>query len=217
MLVKDRMTHPVITVHPDMPMQEAFELMRKEKVGRFPVVNSRGKLVGIVSEDDLLNASPSDVTTLSVFEMSYLLSKITVERIMTKNVITVNEDTPIEEAARVLADNRIGGLPVMRGDQLVGIVTETDLFNVFFELLGARQPGVRLTVVCTNEPGALSKLTSTICNIGGNVVSLATFLGDTPEVGSIVMKVSNVSLENVQKAIEPIVVKIVDLRETGVA
>ena len=130
MFVGERMTSPVVTVSPDSPIQEVLQTMKNEGIRRTPVVKD-GKLVGIVSEKDLLNASPSIATSLSVWELNYLLSKVTVSEMMTKNVITVTAATPIEEAARIMADNKIGGLPVFRGADLVGIITETDLFRLF--------------------------------------------------------------------------------------
>lgn len=105
MLVGERMSHPVITVPPSMPIVEALNLMKREHIRRAPVVQE-GKLVGIVSEKDLLNASPSSATSLSVWELNYLLSKVTVKEIMTTKVLTVDESTPIEEAARIMADNK---------------------------------------------------------------------------------------------------------------
>ena len=146
MLVGERMSHPVITVSPKTPMQEAHKLMRDENIRRLPVVDQRGKLIGIVSESDFLHASPSDVSSLSVWEMNYMLSKVTVEKIMTRAVISTHNDTPIEEAARTMVDNKIAGLPVLKDGELVGIITETDLFKVFLEMLGARETGVRITV-----------------------------------------------------------------------
>ena len=127
MLVGERMSKPVIVVPPTMPINEALNLMKSKKIRRTPVVKD-GKLVGIISIEDLLNASPSQATSLSVWELNYLISKILVKDIMTTKVLTVAEDTPIEEAARIMVDNRIGGLPVLRGEDLVGIITETDLF-----------------------------------------------------------------------------------------
>src|SRR4030065_2599653 len=135
MLVGTRMKFPVITASPDMPINEALNLMKGERLRRTPVVKD-GKLVGIVSDKDLLNASPSPASSLSVGQMNYLLSKIKVKDVMTKVVLTVTEDTPIEEAARIMADNKIGGLPVMRAGQVAGIITETDLFKIFLELMG---------------------------------------------------------------------------------
>jgi len=108
---------------------EAMNLMKKEKIRRTPVIES-GKLVGIISDKDLLNASPSDATSLSVWEINYLLSQITVKEVMSKNVITVEESTPIEEVARIMADNKIGGVPVVRDGRVVGLITETDLFKI---------------------------------------------------------------------------------------
>ena len=147
MLVRERMSREPVTITSDVSVTDALRLMHERKIRRLPVLDSHGKLVGIVSDQDLLYASPSPVSSLSVWEMHYLLAKLKVEEVMTRKVITVTEDTPLEEAARIMADNKIGGLPVMREDKLVGIVTETDLFKIFLELLGARLPGVRVTAL----------------------------------------------------------------------
>ena len=214
MLVGERMSRPVITIHPEMPMQDALNLMQQERVRRFPVVDKRGRLVGIVSDKDLLNASPSEATSLSIYEVNYLLSKITVKEIMARDVTTITEDTPLEEAARIMADYKIGGLPVMRGNEVIGIITETDLFNIFLELLGAREPGVRVAALVHNVPGELAKLTKAIFDIGGNVVALGTFLGESSENREIAIKVADVNAQTLREAIEPIVEKIVDIRKT---
>ncbi len=214
MLVGERMSHPVITVSPKMPMQEAHKLMRDENVRRLPVVDERGKLIGIVSESDFLHASPSDVSTLSVWEMNYLLSKITVEKIMTSAVITTNSDTPIEEAARTMADRAIGGLPVLKDGELVGIITETDLFKVFLEMLGAREAGVRITVLIENKPGTLSVLTKSIFDSGGNLVALGTFLGESTENREITLKVNGIDKAALEAAVKDHVERIVDIRES---
>ena len=107
--------------------------MRRKKIHRFPVVDKKGKLIGIVTHKDLLTASPSTVTSLSVWEITYLLSQVKVSEAMTRDVITVEEDCPIEDAARLMRDNEIGGLPVMRDGKVVGIITESDLFDVFLD------------------------------------------------------------------------------------
>ena len=216
MLVGERMSSPVITVKPDLPIQDALNLMRQEHVRRFPVVNERGHLVGIVSERDLLHASPSDVTSLSIWEINYLLSKITVKTIMTRDVITITEDTPLEDAARIMADNKIGGLPILRNDDLVGIITETDLFRIFLELLGAREPGVRVAALVPNIPGELAKLTKAVFDIGGNIVALGTFLGESSENREVCIKVADVSAADLEEAIEPIVEKVIDIRDPHV-
>src|SRR5512141_811370 len=167
MFVGERMSRPVISVTPDTPINDALAMFRKEHIRRAPVIKD-GKLVGIVSERDLLNASPSPVTTLSVWEMNYLISKVTVKNVMTKKVITVERDTPIEEAARIMADKKIGGLPVISDDKVVGIITETDLFKVFLELMGARQKAIRVTATIPDLPGGLAKITQAIATNGGD-------------------------------------------------
>jgi len=211
MLVGKRMKYPVITLPPEMPITEALNLMRRENIRRAPVCKD-GKLVGIISDKDLLNASPSPATSLSVWEMNYLLSKITIEEVMTKSVLTVTEDTPIEEAARMMADRKVGGLPVMRGEEVVGIITETDLFKVFLEMMGAREVGVRLTVAMPNKPGQLAKITQAIFNEGGNIIALGTFIGDDPSLFSITIKVNGIEREKLRSLVEPLVTKVLDLR-----
>lgn len=212
MLVGERMTSPALTIGPEMGVQDALALMHRDHVRRFPVVDSRGNLVGIISEKDLLNATPSDATTLSVWEINYLLSKLTVEKIMTKNVITITRDTPLEEAARIMADKKIGGLPVVEGLKVVGIVTETDIFKLFTEILGARVHGIRLTVQVIDEPGGLYKLTGAISGTGANIISLTTFQSGTTGTGVITVKVTGVDQATLEKAIKPVINKIVDIR-----
>ncbi len=214
MLVGERMSKPVITVRPETTMPEALDLMHKEHVRRLPVVNQRGEMVGIVTETNLLKASPSQATSLSIYELNYLLSKLTIDRIMTRKVVTITEDTPLEEAARIMADNNFSGLPVMRGKELVGIITETDLFRVFLEMLGARCAGVRVTVSLPDKPGELAILTKTIQDIGGNIIALGTTLGENPSEGQVTFKVEGVKLEAIKEAVQPLVKKIIDIRDT---
>lgn len=214
MLVEERMTRPVITVRPNTPIQEALRLMRTDHIRRAPVVDEHGRLVGIVSERDLLHASPSEATSLSIWEVHYLLSQVTVERIMTRKVITVTEDTPIEEAARIMADNKIGGVPVVRGTEVVGIVTETDLFKIFLELLGGREAGLRLSALVVDQPGEMAKLSSAIYRAGGNILSLVIFLGESTENRMVTAKVAGVDQAMLRKVVEPLVERIVDLRMT---
>ena len=213
MLVKGRMSSPVITVPPDIPIWDAHRLMKKDGVRRFPVVDKNGHLLGIVSEKNILNASPSPATSLSIYEINYLLSKVKVREIMNKNVITIQEDAPLEEAARVMVDNKIGGMPVVRDEEVVGIITETDIFKIFLELLGARQPGVRISCLVPNIPEELSQLTKAIFDSGGNILTLGTFLGESCENKEITMKVEGLSIQKLREAIEPYVNKILDIRE----
>jgi acetoin utilization protein AcuB len=213
MLVGERMSRPPITIGPEMSIHDAVALFKKERIRRAPVIKS-GKLVGIVSEKDLLNASPSPATTLSVWEMNYLLSKLTVSEVMSKDVITVTEDTPIEEAARIMADNKIGGLPVVKGSRVVGIITETNLFKLFIELMGAREKGVRVTVLIEDQPGMLAKLTKAITEAGGNFIAFGQFIGEDVNSRVVTFKVNGLTKDQVKKAISDITKKIWDIRES---
>jgi acetoin utilization protein AcuB len=212
MLVGERMRHPVVFAHPDMPIHDALNLIKNENIRRLPIVDKHGILVGIVTDEDLFTASPSQATSLSIWELNYLLSKIKVGDIMTKDVITVAEDTPIEEAARIMADKKIGGLPVMRNNHVVGIITETDLFKIFLELMGARSMGVRVTALMEDTHGKLAELTSAIADHGGNFLSFGTFAGEDPSNFLTAFKVTDMELETLRETIEPIVEKIIDIR-----
>ena len=214
MLVGERMRRDPITVTEDVGVGEALRIMRENKIRRLPVLNRHGKLTGIVSEKDLLHASPSPATSLSIYEIHYLLSKLTVKEVMSAPVITVDEQTPLEEAARIMADNRIGGLPVVRGEELVGIITETDIFKIFLELLGARDPGVRLTLEVPDRRGILADLTSSIAGIGGNIISLGTFNGDEPGTALITVKIADVTEQGLLEAISHIEGRVIDIRTT---
>jgi len=213
MLVGERMTKRPIITHPDTPIDDALKLMRDSKVRRLPVLDKDGKLLGIVTEKDLLYVSPSPATSLSVHELHYLISKIKVEDVMAKDVITATEYTPLEEAARIMADNKIGSLPVMRDGRLVGIITETDLFCMFLELLGAREKGVRLTLLVPEQKGVLATITREIVEMGGNIISLGTFVGDDPTNRLITVKVSGIGQGELVSAMEASGMEIVDVRE----
>jgi len=212
MLVKNRMTPRPITVTEDISVDKALRLMHSENVRRLPVVDKHGRLVGIVSELDLLKVSPSPATTLSIYEIPYLLSKIKMQDVMTKDVITVTEDTTLEDAACIMADSKIGGLPVMRGDDLVGIITETDLFKVFLELLGARDEGVRLSLLVPGEKGTLAQITGAIAGMGGNILALGTIMGEDATTYLLTLRVADVPQEELVAAMEELGLEIVDQR-----
>jgi acetoin utilization protein AcuB len=210
MNVGRRMSHPVITVEPNTPITKVHELMTHEKIQQTPVVKN-GKLVGIISEKDILKAYPSPVTSLAVWEITSLLEKITVKDIMVEKVLTVAEDTPIEDAARMMVDNQISSLPVMRGKELVGIITKSDLFRIMFEMLGARNPGVRFSVLVPNKPGEIAQLTQAIYEKGGTILALTTFEGDSSANGLITVKVDGIAQDKLVKIVEPLVIKILDI------
>jgi acetoin utilization protein AcuB len=157
MLVRDWMTKDPQTVSPTATVMEAMHRMREGGFRRLPVVRGT-RLVGIVTDRDLKEASPSKVTTLSVYELNYLLSKLSVGDVMQSAVITIDPDEPFERAALLMEEHRISGLPVVEGGTVVGMLTITDVLRAFVGFLGLREGGVRVTVDLPDEPGVLARV-----------------------------------------------------------
>ncbi len=213
MTVERRMTKNPVTVHHDTNVAEAKRIMQREKIHRLPVVDKKGVITGIVTEKDLLRASPSPATALDVYEISELLSKLEVDKVMTKDVITITEDTTVEVAARIMADNNIGGLPILKEGHLAGIITESDLFKIFIELFGARQKGIRATILIPEKRGELADIASAIRDKGGNIISIGTFLGDDMTNILCTIKVEDITKDVLLECIEPYVEAVRDIRE----
>jgi acetoin utilization protein AcuB len=203
-----------LTTSPTASVPDASQVMQAGKVRALPVLDEKGRLVGVVSQEDVRRVSPSPATSLSVYELNYLLENMKVEEVMTRNVITVTEYVALEEAGRIMLDNKISGLPVSRDGTLVGVITESHLFNVLIELFGARKPGVRLTLSVPEIPESLAKITSAISPLGGIFVAFGEI--DQPEAGRLVatMGVQNVDREDLVKAVQPFVLEIEDVRES---
>lgn len=214
MLVGRWMSSPAITVSPDTSMQEALDLMNEKNIRRLPVVDKKGSLIGIVSERELLKASPSDATTLSRWEINTMLLQITVDKLMTKDVLSVTEDTPLEQAAKIMADQNISGLPVVKNDKVIGLIAETDIFNIFLEILGAREDGILMSLHVNKKPGTLFNITKAIYEIGGDIVSLGTYQTKDSDHGEITVKVRGVDLNSLEEILKPHVIEIIDVRET---
>lgn len=214
MLVRERMTSPAVTITPETPFQEALKLMRDKKFRRLPVVDSAGKIVGIVSERDMLHASPSPATSLSVWEVNYLLWKLKISDIMTHNVLTLNQDTPIEDAANLMVTHKIGGVPVIDDSgKVVGVITETDIFRAFVEMLGGGEHGLRLTVQVPAGSGTLAKLASKIAEQGGLILSVGSMDRETDGAREVIVKVKGVTKDKLIPALESIGDHVVDARE----
>ena len=212
MLIKNTMTKDVVTVAPDMSITEAKNAMLKNKISKLPVVDKSGSLVGIITKNDLLKAGPSGATTLDMYEIGYLLSKLTVDKVMIKKVITVDEDEVVEEAARIMVDNKIGCVPAMKNGLVTGIITESDLFHLFTDMFGARQKGVRFVLLLDDKPGQLINLIPKIAAENGNLVSMVTRA--TAEQGKrrITIKVVDISADKVQKILEDLNLCVEDIR-----
>lgn len=212
MLVGERMTRNPVTILETASIDDGIHLMRERRVRRLPVLDGSGKMVGIVSDKDLLHAAPSPATSLSVYELHYLLAKLTIKQVMSSPVISVTAETPIEEAAAVMADHKIGGLPVMDGSALVGIITETDIFKILVELLGARQPGLRVTLAVHDAKGTLASITQALAAQGANVISLVAYEGVGEFDSRITIKLNEVDAETVRRVLSDLDVTIADLR-----
>ena len=201
MIISRVMVKNPLFIHPGMTINEVRSLMDREKIGHLPVLDKNNALVGLVTRRGLLKAAPSAATSLDMYEISYLLSKMTVNDVMEKAVITVGENEVIEDAARIMADNRIGCLPVMRGKLLVGIITDTDLFNAFVNAFGARHPGIRLICSVQEKPGQIARLTHAIAEKGGNLVAFVTSEGDDLSMRRLTLKVSGISRGDIESII----------------
>lgn len=175
MFVEQRMTSKPITITSTSTIADASELMRSNNFRRLPVVDN-GKLVGLVTDRDLRAVSPSPATTLSIFELNYLLAKMQIKDIMQKKVITIQADATVEEAAILLYNHRIGGLVVVDPQGAVtGVITETDIFKCFVDIMGLVEGKTRLTIDVTDKIGILHEITEIFCQLNINISSMVTY------------------------------------------
>ena len=195
MLVRDVMTKNPITIDIKASIREANDLMKKNNINKLPVVDKSGSLVGIITANDLQRAAPSEATTLDMYELSYLLSKLTVEKTMVKKVFTVQETETVEAAAKIMSDGDFGCLPVMKDKLLVGIITDSDLFKMFINMFSTDVPSVRAVVKMADASGALGKFTQKIADENGNIITCITSDDDDPKYKKITIKVTGVSLD----------------------
>lgn len=215
MLVKDLMTPDPICGQPQMVVTELQRMMSDNKIRHLPIVDETEKLVGLVTQRSLLSALRAEESDLSQFEVSYILAKIQARHVMVEDVITIDQDVPVEEAARVMADKRIGCLPVTGEGGLVGIITDNDLFDAMLNLLGARRSGVRLAVLQPDRTGEVARLTNAIAEQGGYLSVCAGYYPEgAPNSWVSVVKVTNLSQDEVVRIIEGLEdMQIQDVRE----
>ena len=174
MIVANRMKSAPVWIDEEESMKKAMDLLKEHEIRHLPVLKDEQKLVRILSERDIKQASPSSATALEIREIFYLLDKIKVRQIMTRRPYTVSSMTPIEEAALIIREKKIGCLPVVDNGKLVGIITETDILDAFIEGMGVNGPGYRMELVLPNLPGKLLELLKLLKDFDANVVSLAT-------------------------------------------
>lgn len=201
MLVRDWMTVNPRTVTPETPVMDALQIIKEGGFRRLPVMD-RGKLVGIVTRKDLKDAMPSKATTLSVWELNYLLSKLNVDEVMARPVITAAEGEYIEDAALRMLEHKVGGMPVLNdAGQITGIITTRDILRAFTNILGMKEGGQRLTLDMPDVPGSLERATQAI--MPSNIISVATYdSASTPGHRRFVMRVSGEGVQDVRQRVQ---------------
>ena len=175
MLVANWMTKDVYTITPDRSMMKASKFMKDKGISRLPVVDENGRIVGIISDRDVKDASPSKATTLDVHELYYLLSEVKVQDIMTKKVVTIRDTETVEKAAVLMLEGNFGGLPVVdENDRVVGIITDTDIFKVLVEISGIYEGGAQFCLRLSTAPGSLRPVLAFLKDNGARIMSIMT-------------------------------------------
>lgn len=185
MYVKNHMTSHVITIQPDTTLLKALEIMGKNHFHRLPVLNKEGKLVGLITEGLINDSSGKKATSLSIYELNYLLSRTTAQEIMIKDIKTIYADAFLEEAVEMMVKNSINVLPVLNeANDLVGIITDKDIFRTFIDVMGLHRKGMRLVLEIQDIPGEFAKITKLFAQEGVNLENLAVY---HPEGKAVVM------------------------------
>jgi acetoin utilization protein AcuB len=213
MIVRNHMTPAPVTILPTASVEDALHLMREKNIRHLPVLDFQDKLVGFVSEYDLAHVAPSPVASLSIHDMMYQMSRLKVQEIMVREVVTIDADCPLEEAAVLMVDQRVNALPVLDKGELIGIITETDIFAMFLEMLDTPISVVRMTLVIPNQKGMIASLCRRIAAAGGNITSLGTFLGPAPDTYLLIMKVGETPAAQLEQFVKECGFTLVDMRE----
>jgi acetoin utilization protein AcuB len=201
MLVSKKMKRDLVTISKDERMTTAKKILREKNIRHLPVVDGK-KLVGLVTNMDIRKAEASPATSLEIRELHYLLDKIKVSEIMTRNVITISPDISVEEATTLLHANKIGCLPVVEDGNLVGIITEDDVLAILIEVMGMKEKGSRLEVLLEDKPGALADVTRIIKEHNVNIISVVTDAADDVGKRVVILKLKTFYFEPIKKALE---------------
>jgi acetoin utilization protein AcuB len=201
MLVRKKMKKDLITITKDERMTTAKKILKEKNIRHLPVVDGK-RLIGLVSNMDIRKAEASPATSLEIRELHYLLDKLTVGEIMTRNVITISPDISVEEATTLLHDNKIGCLPVVEDGNLVGMLTENDVMDILIEVMGMKEKGSRLEILVEDKPGALADVTRLIKEHNVNIISVVTDVADDPGKRLVVFKLKTFYFEPIKKALE---------------
>ena len=202
MIVAKRMMRNPVFVDENDSMKKAMDILKEREIRHLPVLKGGDKLVGILTETDIKQASPSPATALEIREIFYLLDKVKVKQIMTRRVFTISSDAPIEEAALIMREKKIGCLPVVAGGKLVGILTETDILDAFLDAMGVNGPGYRVELVLPNRPGMLLEVVKLLKDFDANIVSVATASHDDPGMKILILRIETKNYKVLKAAIK---------------
>ena len=202
MIVAKRMMRNPVFVDENDSMKKAMDIMKEREIRHLPVLKGGDKLVGILTERDIKQASPSSATALEIREIFYLLDKVKVKQIMTRRVFTISSDAPIEEAALIMREKKIGCLPVVAGGKLVGILTETDILDAFLDAMGVNGPGYRVELALPNRPGMLLEVVKLLKDFDANIVSVATASHDDPGMRILILRIETKNYKVLKAAIK---------------
>ena len=214
MSVKDFMTRKVVYISPDTTIAHAADLMREQDLHRLPVIEN-DKLVGLVTEGTIAEASPSKATSLSIYEMNYLLNKTKVKDVMIKDVITVSAYASLEDATYLMYKNKVGILPVVDNEQLYGVITDRDIFAAFLQVSGYGEEGVRARFIVDNKAGELEKIIRLVSDKEYNIVSTVQIATKSGKVVIEVQIEGKVDLEEVRSLFEDAGIVVDSLVPTG--
>ena len=215
MYVKDHMTTNVFTVTGDTVISKAVDIMAKNHFHRLPVTDENGGLIGLVTGGLVEESSGSKSTSLSIYELNYLLSRTKVSDIMIKDVKTVKPDLFIEEASQIMIDNEIAVLPVVdEGNKVIGIITEKDIFQAFNVLLGYHHTGTKFVIACEDHPGFLIGITKCFAENNANLESLAVYHSEERGTELVIKATGEISVENMTTILKDAGYKLIDIAQT---
>ena len=214
MAVKDFMTRKVVYISPDTTIAHAADMMREQKLHRLPVIEN-DQLVGLVTEGTIAEASPSKATSLSIYEMNYLLNKTKVGDVMIRDVVTISQFASLEDATYLMLKNKIGILPVVDNEQLYGVITDRDIFKAFLEVSGYGEEGVRLRFVTENKVGVLEQIIRLLVEENLNISNTVNIPRKDGKVVIEVQLAGNIDTVLLKKKFEEHAIELADITHTS--
>lgn len=214
MAVKDFMTRKVVYISPDTTIAHAADMMREQKLHRLPVIEN-DQLVGLVTEGTIAEASPSKATSLSIYEMNYLLNKTKVGDVMIRDVVTISQFASLEDATYLMLKNKIGILPVVDNEQLYGVITDRDIFKAFLEVSGYGEEGVRMRFVTENKVGVLEQIIRLLVEENLNISNTVNIPRKDGKVVIEVQLAGNIDTALLKKKFEEHAIELAEITHTA--